>query len=429
MGAEVTVIGAGFGGLTAAAVLAHNGVQVEVLEATGHLGGRAAFDRKDGFLVDYGIHTHRYAAQGPAAAAMREIGHEIEFAHVGEPQLWRGGSFVDLPSGVPQFLKAGFLSAGEKGAIIRNMMKLVLSSTTRKADVSLTDALSGLDRPEVNSMFKLLSGIGMVAPDLSNASAGVFALFLKRALRSKETVGYPVGGTSQVIEALSKRVESQGSVSLNSRVKSLDIERGKVTGIRVKEEVLASKSVVFAVPVQRLPELAGDGIGKALRDKCDALVPTAGISIDLCLSSNVSDIDGVIVTADPVTMGQFTSNIDPTTAPEGKQLATWYYPLPVETMDDREAVEAEEQKLKGIIEGMFPGTMDRVEWERILRLKIVDGFEPRPGQTSKDRPAVSVPGVENLFLAGDTVSADYTAGDVAFATGVEAARQVLDYLR
>lgn len=49
--------------MTAAAVLAHNGVEVEVLEATGHLGGRAAFDRKDGFLVDYGIHVNRFAGE------------------------------------------------------------------------------------------------------------------------------------------------------------------------------------------------------------------------------------------------------------------------------------------------------------------------------------------------------------------------------
>jgi phytoene dehydrogenase-like protein len=428
MSADVLVVGAGYGGLTAAAILAHNGVEVEVLEATGHLGGRAAFDRKDGFLVDYGIHANRFAGEGVAAAALREIGHEIEFVSMGEPQLWRDGSFVPLPTGVPEFLKAGFLSVGDKMVMIGDMLRLVLSSPRKKADVPLEKSLWGTGRPEIGPLFKLLSGIGLISPDISVTSAGEFAVFLKKALKAKETVGYPRGGTSQIIEALSKKVEENGKVTLNSRVKAIDISGGKVTGVKVKDDTLAARAVVVAVPLQKLPDLAGDGIGEALAARCALIIPTAGISIDLCLSAKVSDIDGLIVTSDPVTMGQFTSNIDPTTAPEGKQLATWYYPLPVDIIDDRDAVEAEEKRLLALLEEMFGGIMDGVEWERVLKLKMVDGFEPRVGQTAKDRPAVRVPAVENMFLAGDVAAAPGNGGDVAFASAVEAARCALAYL-
>ena len=428
MSADVIVVGAGYGGLTAAAVLAQNGVDVEVLESTGHIGGRAAFDRKDGFLVDYGIHACRYAGEGAAAAALREIGHEIEFASMGPPQLWRGSSFVDLPTGVPEFLKAKFLSVGDKAVMIGNLLRLVLSGTDRKADVPLQQSIWGTGRAEIGPLFKLLSGIGLVAPDISNTSAGEFAKFLKKALKAKENVGYPRGGTSQIIEALSAKIESGGAISLNSRVKAVETAGGKIAGVLVREEARAAKAFVLAVPLEKLPQLAGDVIGEALARRCESLVATAGISMDLCLSSRVSDIDGLVVTSDPVTMGQFTSNIDPTTAPEGKQLATWYYPLPVEMMDDRDGVESEEKRLVALLEEMFPGIVDRVEWERTLRLKMVDGFEPRPGQTAKDRPGVRVPGLENMFLAGDAVSAPGNGGDVAFASGVEAARAVLEYL-
>jgi phytoene dehydrogenase-like protein len=429
MSADVIVIGAGYGGLTVGAILAHNGIEVEVHEATGHLGGRATFDRKDGFLVDYGIHANRYAAEGAAAAALKEIGYQIDFVSMGEPQLWRKGSFIDLPTGVPEFLKAKFLSLGDKMYMIGNMLRLVLASPDKKADIPLDNSLWGTDRVEIGPLFKLLSGIGLVAPDISTTSTGEFTKFLKKALKAKETVAYPRGGTSQIIEVLSERIEKKGSIVLNSRVKALEFDAGKFTGARVKEDVLEARAVVFAVPLQKLPEIAGDGIGRPLAEKCESLMPTAGISVDLCLSSKVSDIDGLIVTPDPVTMGQFTSNVDPTTAPEGKQLATWYYPLPVEMMDDRDAVEAEEKRFLAILDEMFPGIMDRVEWERTLRLKMVDGFEPRAGQTAKDRPGVRVPGVENMFLAGDCVAAQGNGGDVAFASAVEAARAVMAYLK
>jgi len=431
MGADVTVIGAGYGGLTTAAILAHNGVDVEVLESTGHLGGRATFDRKDGFTVDYGIHANRFASEGEAAAALREIGHEIDFLPMGEPLLYRGGSFVSLPSSVPQLLKSEFLSTSDKLLMASNMLKLVISNKRKNSNVTLDNAVWGKGRPEISSLLTVLSGIGIISPDTSVTSAGDFATFLKRALRAKQTVAYPRGGTSQIIEALAKKIEQSGKITLNSRAKTIEVKDGCVTSVSVKEELLDCRAVVAAFPVQKLPDLVPQGtLPESFTKRCRSLIPTAGVSIDLWLTENVSDIDGLITSQDPVTMGQFTSNIDPGTAPEGKQLATWYYPLPASTMKDEQMVEAGEKELLELLDRMFPGIMDKVERQRVLKLNMVDGAEPRVGQTAPDRPRAKVPGVENLFIAGDTVSATGSGGgDIAFSSGIEAARQVLAYLK
>lgn len=53
--AEVVVVGAGLAGLSAASRLAAAGVDVHVLEAGGHAGGRLASERIDGFVVDRGF--------------------------------------------------------------------------------------------------------------------------------------------------------------------------------------------------------------------------------------------------------------------------------------------------------------------------------------------------------------------------------------
>lgn len=428
MGADVIVIGAGYGGLTAAAILAHNGVEVEVLEATGHLGGRAAYYQKGGFLVDYGIHANRYGQRGSAAKALREIGYKIDFIPVGEPVIYRDSSFMPFPTGVYQFMKSEYFSRMDKAVIISDMVRLSLARTFKKDDVPLEEVTRGTDRAEVGSLFKLLSGLGLVSPDISVTSTVAFVTFMRKALRTREAAAYPRHGTSQIIEALSRAIEQSGKITTGSRVKSLSITGGKVTGVRVKEEELRGKAVIFAVPLQAFPGMVSDGLPDEFLERCSSIIPTAGISMDLCLSDKVSDIDGFVINPDPVFWGQFTSNVDPDTAPEGKQLTTWYYPLPVEMLDDQRFVKSEQEKLKAVIDGMFPGIMDKIEWERVLRLKMVDGFEPRVGQTAEYRPGTRVPGVDNLFLAGDVVSAPGSGGDVAFASGSLAAREVLSFL-
>jgi phytoene dehydrogenase-like protein len=429
MSADVIVIGGGWGGLTAAAILAHNGLEVQLLEATGHVGGRSACDLKDGFIVDYGIHIIGYESAGPCAGALREIGHGIEFLRYGKPLMYVDKEFVPLPTGTASFLKSTKISFADKMVIGHGVRRLIVARGEKIMGKSLGEVIPGASRKTVSDFYGILSSIGLIAPDISVASAREFSKFLRRAMSARHQVSYPKGGSMQINEALAGKIRESGTLELNRRVKDLVFEGGKVTGVKVHDEELKAAAVVAAVPVQKLGDLVGTALPKDFRRRCAALVPTAGLSLDLCLSKPVSDMDSFFITADPITMGQFTSNIDPSTAPEGKQLATFFYPLPLAVVEDRDAVDVEQKRFLGLIEEMFAGIMDNVEWERMLKLKMVDGFEPRVGQTPAERPQVRVDGVENLFLAGDCIGVEGKGGDVAFKSGIAAAHAVLDLLK
>ncbi|MBN1288706.1 MAG: NAD(P)/FAD-dependent oxidoreductase [Actinobacteria bacterium] len=429
MSADVIVVGAGYGGLTAGAILANNGLEVEVHEMTGHIGGRATFDRKDGFLVDYGIHANRFADEGAAAEALREIGHEMEFLPPGKPRIHKDGCFADFPTSPSRFLTEKSLSFSNRVLSAAGLLKLASANEEKSNDKVIRDLILGKDRPQIERLFETLCGVCIVSPDIDDTSAGVMSAFLKKALKAKDNTGYPRRGTSQIIGALESKIRESGRIVTNSRVKGLFESAGTLRGANVRDEKIESRAIVLAVPAGRTAELLKDIMPAGYLETHSSITPTAGISIDLCLRRKVSDIDGLIITDSPFTVGQFTSNIDIDTAPEGKQLATWLYPLPVEVMHNRDLVEAEEIRMRAVIESMFDGIMSQVEWERTLRLNMIDGFVPRPGQTLKDRPKVENPHIPNLFHAGDSISAPGTGGDVAFSSGVAAAGKVMEYLK
>ncbi len=429
MDADVLIIGGGYGGLATGALLAHSGSKVLLLEKSSILGGRASYMERDGFLLDYGLHDNRFADSGPAAILFRRLGKELEFIEPDQPVFFSEGTFQAIPNSLPKIVRSKSLSFSSKIRAARYLAQLLLSRTEKKYEVSLEEFLSRCPSEELKELFSVLSGIGLIAPDLSNASMGEFASFLRNALKAKVKVGYPRNGTRQIIEGLRKIIEENGQIFLNSRVEKFSLKKGRITQVHTKNTSYAAEVVVCAVPVQQVPSLFG---GKDLPINfvkyAKSLIPTAGITLDLALKESVSDLRGLIVTPQPLTMGQFTSNIDPSTAPEGMQLVSWFYPLPAQWMKNRERMEKEESRLKSLLSEMFPGIWEKMEWERVMRLPMVDGFLPKPGQTVLDRPGYSIRNIENFFLVGDTTCAPGNGGDVAFNSALEALPLIQQYL-
>ncbi len=200
-------------------------------------------------------------------------------------------------------------------------------------------------------------------------------------------------------------------------------------GVRSRGETIPANAVVCAVPLQNLGSLVEKGTlpGWFLKATKE-LEPNGGISLDVALSRPISDIKSAIATVGPMTMGYFTSNIDPSVAPGGKQLLTFFYPLSQNWIRSKEKVEKETERLRAMLSEMFPELESAKEWERLMVLPMVDGFVPVVGQDRNRRAAVVAPNVPNLFFAGDTTDGAGKGGDVAFNSAVEAARSVEEYL-
>jgi phytoene dehydrogenase-like protein len=426
---DVIVIGGGYAGLSVGALLAHKGYEVLLLEKSKSLGGRASFMEKDGYTVEYGLHANRNAADGAAAAVFRRLERELEFITPGEPELWREDGFQPLPNNVGKIFKSSMLPFRAKLSAARYLAKLVMGNPAKKNQLSLEDFTAKCKSPETLEILRVISGIGIIAPEPRYSSAGELAAYLKKTLRSKVKVGYPKGGTPSIISGLREELEKNGQIMTGNKVTRLMLKKGLVNQVKTETATYSAYTVVSTIPVQDVPDLFG---GKDLPikfvKKARELVPTAGISMDIGLKEPVSDKSGLLVTSEPLSMGQFTSNIDPGMAPEGRQLLSWYYPLPLPWVKNTEKMEREEQRLRDLLEEMFPGIWKAVDWERTLRLSMVDGFLPRPGQTRADRPDFTIPSLDNFFLCGDTTRAEGTGGDTAFNSAIHVSKLVDDYL-
>jgi len=98
---DFIIIGAGFGGLSTAALLAKKGKKVLLLEASSFPGGRAFYHEKEGFVWQYGQHSHRLGEGGFAAEVMRRLGQKLEFyrAPKGKSKIFYRGRLYDRPEG------------------------------------------------------------------------------------------------------------------------------------------------------------------------------------------------------------------------------------------------------------------------------------------------------------------------------------------
>jgi hypothetical protein len=188
---RVAVIGGGIGGLTAAALLAARGVEVDVYERAAAPGGRGRTDTLGDRQVNLGPHA-LYAA-GAADRVLRRLGITPAGA-VAPPggKVLRGGALHALPATLGSALSTTALGLADLASVGRHLLPGGDPAGT------VTDWLAGAPPAAAD----LLRGLVRVssyceAPDLQSAAAAVRQLRL--ALRG---VRYLDGGWQRIVLAL-----------------------------------------------------------------------------------------------------------------------------------------------------------------------------------------------------------------------------------
>ena len=394
------MIGAGAGGLCAAARLAAAGLRVLVVEERDRLGGRASSVVEDGFTINTGAVAIEYG--GVLEETFRACGAPFEI-RVPEPAtLFRIGR------------RELALAKGPVGAMVNQALKrgaaLLRSEDER---TSVRDWLSGYtSNRTVHAIFRnLCAAIFACNSEELPAKAFMTYFLTKGAFRD---FGFSPRGTLGLMEGLADAVtRAGGEVWTGAAVRSLSVERGWARAAAVVRDgaelqVEADVMVSNAGP-QATVELCGrehfsaQYLERLRRD----LRPTANIVVNIASRSQLMTAPGIVtfgITRRLCNMANLTATC-PELAPEGWNLYVAYgVPVPAIGEFDQEAeVEATLDDLRD----QFPN-FDRAA--RILSIQVMRGAWPAQRSIAGLDLPQQTP-IENLHNVGDGVR-EYASGGV-----------------
>ncbi len=424
---DFVIAGAGICGLELGAMLAHDGKRVLVLEKQKRIGGRAFLWKKDGFLVDNGVHLIRFGPKSSTAAVFRHLGRELEFTDLGPSYvLDADGRVKDFPTSPKGLLTTRLMTLGERLKALK-----VLIQVKRGIPEGLleTPVAQWMDRMGleggVRRYLTLVTASMQVCPFTDRASAGEMLLNFQSVLKKGKSVMYPTRGWGWIYDVLTDAIRENGEIRTQASVASVEIRDGRAVGVRVGDKLIEAENVLLNLPSQELFTLLDESrTDKSFADLCSNQRPTAGVVLDYGLDRRISEDSGLWYIYDPMSFGMFTSNLCPETAPPGKQLFTWFYPTNVEDMKNPKKAGKRVEEMEAALFSLFPGLSSAILWRRVQKLKMVDGVEVNVDQHRRKRPGYRVPGVNNLYLVGDSLRGPGAGGDVGHESVLECYREI-----
>ena len=416
---DAVVIGAGAGGLCAAARLAHGGMRTLVVDDKSRLGGRASTEEIDGFKVNIGAIA-------------------IEFGGVFEETFRTVGAPLNIRAPEPA---SSFFIDGKLIDVGRGGWSLLLGQLTKQASRILekfADARSGNlpdGRQSTEDWLKGYTSNATVHALFRNLCAAIFACnaaelparafltyFTSKGAFKK--FGFCPDGTIGVWNSLATAVRRNGDVWLGTPATEIHTVNGRITGVTVRRDGalvrIDTDLVISNAGPKATVALAGEAAFPAdyVTQVKNGLRPAANIVINIASREPLVDHPGIVTfgkTRRLCNMANLSATC-PELAPPGWHLYV-AYAVPVPALGDFDS-EAEIALSLSDLQEQF-GNFDQA---KILSIRVMrDDWPAQRSCAGYDLPRET--GIEGLWCVGDAVKQYGNGGTQACA---ETAKIVTD---
>ncbi|WP_329410342.1 NAD(P)-binding protein [Nocardia vinacea] len=421
---DALVIGAGAGGLCAAARLSHLGYKTLVVERLDKVGGRASTDEIDGFKVNNGAIVIELG--GITEETFDEVGAKFDIRRPEPPILYRiGGKDVDVTGGGWGFLLSKLTRQGAK--LVKGLGAARNDSGLPEGELSTADWVAKYTKNEsVHGIFRNMCG-SVFAVGSEELPARVFLTYFTRKSAFKK-FGFCPEGSIGVWKSLAEVVESNGgAVWLDSEVTSLSLTEGRITGASITRggetvEVTSRFTVSDIGPFATVDLVGRDNLPAAYIAQVDnANRPCAMISVNFVSRRPLVKAPGLTSFAQSRRLcyiANFTE-LCPEMAPEGWHLYQGTA-VPKPAVGDFD----EEAETQLLLEDLREEVLGFDE-ARVLSINVTrDGWPPQRAVAGYDLPHDTP--IQNLWNVGDAVKEYANGGTTACA---ETAKMVVDKIR
>jgi phytoene dehydrogenase-like protein len=420
--ADVVVIGGGMAGLTAACYLARAGEGVTLFEKAPYLGGRAATWEYNGFLFNRG--GHALYTGGAASRVFEELGIAYDYGIPKGIFVLQGGKPSPFPADPLGLLRTHVLDAADKLALVRLFVALGAAKPQALAKMSVQEWLDRkVRRPQLHRLMMALARTFVYSTALDLVSAELFVEKIQRSLR--DPVHYIDGGWGTLVDGLRVAAERAGvHIVGDTHVEGIEPRDGHAEGVRLRDgSHVPASAVVLATSPRDAAKLVDGGEQSVMCRIVEGLIPARIACLDVALERLpvpdrpvVQDLDG------PRFMS--AQSVYSRVAPEGAALIIAFKQLdPRNPGDPRE----DERDLEDLLDTAQPGWRGALVRRQYLpRIEAVGTLPTAREGGFAGRPGPRVPGLDNLYLAGDWVGPEGFLVDASMASAHRAAELVLE---
>ena len=422
---DCIIIGAGAGGMSAAARLVAAGYKTVLLETLPRVGGRAGSERIDGFTVNVGAIAIELG--GTFEETFQMLGVPLDIREPSPATVFRiKGKTINVAKGGWGLLLGGFT---KKAASIGARFADARGGDLPEASLSTEQWLTKYTRSKtVHAIFRnLCAAIFAANADELPARAFLTYFAIKGAFKR---FGFCPRGTQGIWDDLAKGIRDHGGeIRLGCAVSGLNVSDGRVTGVTLAgaegSETLIARTVISNIGPLATARLAEEALGGDYLQRIrDTLRPAANIVVNFATREPLVAVPGLITfgrTRRLCNMGELTATC-PEMAPAGwHQYVAYGVPRPaLGDFDD----EAETQHVLQDLRDEFPGFADA----RMLSVRVMrDDWPAQRSCAGFDMPQETP--LANLWLVGDGVKDYGDGGTQACAlTGQWAAQWASEYL-
>jgi phytoene dehydrogenase-like protein/NAD-dependent dihydropyrimidine dehydrogenase PreA subunit len=403
---EIVVIGAGIGGLMAAAALARAGRQIAVFEQLAFIGGRYTEIEHRGYLVTTGAWTPP-GRKSNIGRFLDRVGAEVQWITLRDKR----GDLARLrfPDGRHYPAAIDLLSGTERRAwaraIAEGRQNLPRGLSTRKylsRFVGNADFLAAVDATVATA-----SGIGA-----DGFEASEYIQQVEDMRTAGSDFGYPVGGPRAIVDALAKVIQSSGGhIFTATEVARIVIENGRPTGVELEDgDVIRAETVVHNGGAGRFLKLVGrEHLPRDYVAHLENLRPVDCAALVIGTREPVAEGAAMLLTpgAERVVGIFFPTFFDASVAPPGRHMLDAFFPL--RSLDRRHELAL----ALGDLRRLFP-RLDEVA-EVVVPMFFVGTWTGAEcgqfiGQSGENRLDPRTP-IEGLYLVGMDLKGSGLAGD------------------